>query len=462
MGLISIGGLGSGLDVQGIVEALVNAERAPKQNSLDRFETDVSVTLTGLGGLKASLNELRTAAFDLSLSSSFSKRSVTISDKAYFSATATSSANAGEYAIEVQQLAVGSTQQSKVFTGGATTTFGDGTLTFTVGSQTFDVAVSSTDTLEEVRANINAATGNDFVSANLLNNITDTTPDPDETGSVLTFNSAVTGAGNDLVVTYTGDASLADLADNLTQTTPAGDAKILVDGFEATSSTNKFENIVQDVTIDVKKINTLGETETLSVALNTASTKALVTSFVEAFNGFVDVVKELGSAETGQAGLLVGDYTLRQANSQIRNLISTPNSDILGSFNSLSSLGITTTREGKLEINNTTLDAAIESNFEDFGELFSGEQGFATKLKDLVDNYTGSSGVISSREQSLNEQLSQISDDRISLNRRIEALTIRLTEQFATMDAIVAQMNSTQSYIAQQFASLPGFSSKKE
>ncbi|TQV84851.1 flagellar filament capping protein FliD [Aliikangiella coralliicola] len=458
MGLISIGGLGSGLDTKSIVEALVAAERAPKENSLNRLETDVTVSLTGLGGLKSALDELRTAAFDLSLSTSFSKRSVTVSDSDFFTATATSSATAGTYAIEVSTLAAGSIHQSQVFTGGSSTTFGDGTLTFTIGSDTFDVAVSATDTLEDIRNNINAATGNDFVSVNLLNNVTS---GPD-TGSVLTFNSTTTGTGNDLVVTFSGDASLADLSTGLTQTQTAIDASILVDGFAATSSTNKFENIIQNVTIDVSKAHTpAGTTDTLTVSLDTNSTKSLITNFVDTFNAYVDVSKQLGSADTAQPGLLLGDSTLRQVDSQIRNLFASTVSTITGDFNSLSAIGITTTQDGKLEIDNDTLDTAIDSNFEQFDDLFASEEGFATQLRSLIDNYTGSGGVITSRTESLNEQLSQIADERISLDLRIESLTLRLTNQFATMDAIVAQFNSTQSFIAQQFANLPGFSSNK-
>ncbi|MCW9018438.1 MAG: flagellar filament capping protein FliD, partial [Kangiellaceae bacterium] len=84
---------------------------------------------------------------------------------------------------------------------------------------------------------------------------------------------------------------------------------------------------------------------------------------------------------------------------------------------------------------------------------------FATQLRSVIDTYTSSSGVISSRESSLNEQLGRIANDRLSLDLRIESLQLRLTQQFAVMDAAVAQFNSTQSYIAQQFANLPGFSS---
>ncbi|MCW8878762.1 MAG: flagellar filament capping protein FliD [Kangiellaceae bacterium] len=456
MGLISIGGLGSGLDTKSIVDALVAAERAPKQNSLDRLEADVTVTLTGLGNLKSALDELKTASLDLSLTSNFSKRSVTVSSSEFFTATATSSASSGQYDIEVTSLAVGSTHQSQVFTGGSSTTFGDGTLTFTIGSNTFDVAVSSTDTLSDIRNNINAASDNSFVSVNLLNNVTS---GPD-TGSILTFDSSTTGTGNDLAVTYSGDASLANLSTNLTQTQTAGDAGILVDGLAASSSNNTFTDIIQGVTITTAKEHSpSGTTDSLTVSLDTASTKSLITSFVTTFNAFVDVTKELGSANTAQPGILLGDSTLRQAESQIRNLISSTIDSITGDFNSLSAIGITTTQTGYLEIDNDVLDKAIDDNFEQLDDLFTSTDGFATQLRSVIDTYTSSSGVISSRESSLNEQLGRIANDRLSLDLRIESLQLRLTQQFAVMDAAVAQFNSTQSYIAQQFANLPGFSS---
>jgi len=455
MGLISIGGLGSGLDVQGIVDALVAAERAPKQNSLDRLEADVTVTLTGLGSLNGSLEELRNAAFDLSLSSSFSKRSVSISDEDFFTASATSSATPGSYDIEVVSLAKGTISESQIFTGGSSTTFGDGTLSFTVGGESFDVAVSSTDTLEDIRNNINNAADNDFVSVNLLNDVSDMV----DTGSVLTFNSSTTGAGNDLVVTFSGDASLADLATNLTSSQTASDATINVDGFSTTSATNTFTNVIQDLTIDITKEHATGETSTLDVSLDTSSTKSLITGFVEAYNAFVEVTQQLGAADTNAPGILLGDSTLRQVSSQVRNLFSSTNSDVTGDFNSLSAIGITSTQDGKLEIDNSVLDDAISNDFEQFDELFTSTNGFATKLKDLIDTYTGSGGIITTREQSLNEQLSRIADDRVSLDLRIESIQLRLIKQFSAMDAAVAQFNSTQSYIAQQFANLPGFSS---
>ena len=459
MGLISIGGLGSGLDVTAIVEALVNAERTPKENSLNRLETISTITLSGLGGLKASLDELKSAALDLSLSSSYSKRKVTISDSSFYTATATTSATPGNYDIEVEALARGSTSESKVFTGGSSTTFGTGgTLTFTVGAETFDIEVSVSDTLEDIRNNINEATDNEFVSVNLLNNVNNGV----DTGSLLTFDSSITGTGNDLVVTFSGDASLADLSTGLTQTEASINASIKVDGFTATSTDNTFTDIIQDVTIDITKAHTTsGETESLEISLDTASTKSLIKDFVEVYNAFVGLTKQLGSADENAPGALLGDSTLRQASSQIRNLFSTTISSSTGAFDSLSSLGISSTQDGQLEIDDAVLTEAINSDFDKIDDLLAGDTGFATQLRDLIGNYTGSNGIITSRETSLNSRLDRIGDDRRTLAVRIDSLQLRLTKQFAVTDALVAQFNSTQSYITQQFENLPGFGSKK-
>lgn len=459
MGLISIGGLGSGLDISSIVEALVNAEKAPKENSLNRLEADVQVTLTGLGGLKSALDELRTIALDLSLSSNYDKRSVSVSDSDFFTATATSGANAGNYDIEVQSLAQGTLQESQIFTTGATTTFGAGTLTFTQGSNTFDVDISGADSLTDIREAVNSATGNTFVSSNLLNNITDGI----DTGSVINFSSSTTGLGNDLVITYTGDAALADLADNLNETQSASDATIEIDGLVATSSSNTFTDVIQDITINVNKVHSpIGTTDSLTVALDTASVKSQITDFVTTYNAYAEVINQLGSANEEAPGLLLADFTLRQVSSQIRNLFASRVSSATGEFDSLSALGISTTQTGTLEIDDSALDTAINTDFDQLSELFTGDDGFATQLEDLIDNYTGFGGVISTREDALNSQLSRIEDDRLSLNLRIENYQFTLTKQFSAMDAIVAQLNSTQSYIAQQFENLPGFGSNND
>ena len=450
-GLITFGGLGSGLDVNSIIDALVQAERAPLQFNLDRQESQIQITLSGLGALKSALSEIRSAAFELSLASNFNQRTVTTGSREYFSTSASTSALIGNYDIEVKNLSSGSELSTNIFTGGATTTFGDGTLTFTLGSDTFDVAVSASDTLQDIRNNINDATDNIGVSVNLLN---DVTIGPD-TGSLLRISSDKSGTGNDLVVTYSGDASLADLSDNLNIDTTAKDAVIEVDGFSISSSTNLFSNVLEGVDITAKKANILGETTNMAITQNTKAIKNKIEAFVEAFNNYAEVSGTLGQTVEGDQGLLVGDYTLRQVNSALRNSMVKTNSAVSGNFNSLSAIGITTTRTGQLELDSDILDDALASNFEQFDELFTGTSGFGEIFVNIIDQYTGAEGSIIERENGLNQRLKRIDEQRIAQEYRIDQLQTRLIKQFAAMDSLVAQLNNTGSFLVQQLSKTP-------
>ena len=82
-------------------------------------------------------------------------------------------------------------------------------------------------------------------------------------------------------------------------------------------------------------------------------------------------------------------------------------------------------------------------------------RGLAGALDDLLDNFLQSGGFIASREESLNDGLEDIADDRIRLDDRISSLEARLIRQFSALDALVAQFNQTSSFLTQQLANLP-------
>src|SRR4051812_9860602 len=94
-------GIGSGLDVNGLVEKLVAAERAPQQNQITRAQTSTVTTISALGTLKGALSGFLTALTPLSTLDTFSSRSATSSDPDVFTATSSSKAAAGSYDITV-------------------------------------------------------------------------------------------------------------------------------------------------------------------------------------------------------------------------------------------------------------------------------------------------------------------------------------------------------------------------
>jgi len=99
----------------------------------------------------------------------------------------------------------------------------------------------------------------------------------------------------------------------------------------------------------------------------------------------------------------------------------------------------------KLLINGGAIGARGTVNF---------SQGYGFKLNQLVDTYVSSTGSISSSTDSLNRSITDIQNQTTTLNASLVDIEARYRAQFNALDLIVANMNSTQSYLTQQLAAL--------
>jgi len=100
---ITLGTFGSGLDVEAIVTALVDADIAPKTNSLDRRETGLKAELSAVGSLKSVLSDLDKSLTELGDGSAFDLMS--IDTPTSVDVLQTGSPSIGQYSIEVGSLA---------------------------------------------------------------------------------------------------------------------------------------------------------------------------------------------------------------------------------------------------------------------------------------------------------------------------------------------------------------------
>ena len=245
---ITSAGIGSGLDLESIIEAFVTAESVPVEIRLQEKEERINLELSGIGSFKSSLSSFQTIVDKLKSADDLSEQILDVSTDDV-SITTNGSASNGSFSIDVQQLAQGSRLQSTAIAS-SSTTVGNGTLTFTAGTNTFDVAIDATDDLSAIRDKINAESSNFGVTANIINS---------DGAAHLVYKSAISGDANNLSIT-TSDASLADISTSTTQDPVNDIAKssiVLVDGFTVTSDTNELKNVIEDVTIVANKVLSL-------------------------------------------------------------------------------------------------------------------------------------------------------------------------------------------------------------
>ncbi len=448
MGLIQATGIGSSVDVEQIVGALLDAQKTPATQRLDLQEASTQASITGLGSLTSFLDEFKTSLTALSDSADFSKRKATSSDTDFITLSAGDTATPANFSVDVLSIAQGTRRESGFFSA-STDTVGSGNLTFSAGSHVFSLAIEATDTLSNIRDKINQSADNFGVNANIINA---------DSGTILVLDSQISGKLNQLNVTN-DDSSLDAISTNLIIPTggKATDAKISINGQTVSNDTNTFSTAIEDVTINVLK--TTSSSIDLSISTDTTSVSNAISSFVDAFNNLAKVTSELGSSNPASPGILSGDATLRLLDRQIRRITTASVSGLNGNVNALAEIGISTNQDGTLTLDSGILNQQLTDHIDNISEIFTATNGIASSLTSLVDQYTNSNGILTTRNSSLNDKLTRIGEERIQLSDRLDRLETRLRAQFGAMDALVAQLKSSGNFLSQQLANLPGFSS---
>lgn len=446
---ITAGGIGSGIDVNGLVQQLVAAEGQPATQRLDRREANIQADLSAFGSLKSALSRFQTAVKALQSQDNFLKQTATSSNEELFTVTANKNAVAGSYSVEVQKLA----QAAKVRTDSFQTTekIGTGSLNISLGADSFNLTITEdNNTLTGIRDAINNSSDNPGVRASIINV---------DGGSRLILTSDELGAANNISLTATDNngADAFDLArlNNITTIDTAQDAVILVDGQQISRDSNSFSDVIDGVTFNLVKAE-VGTIETLTIKQDNAAVRGRVESFVAAYNTLNNTINQLSSfnADTGAAGVLLGDSSLRGVQTQLRQTLTDAVQGV--DISTLAELGVTTNQDnGNLQIDTDRLNSALNSNFASVANLFASENGIAKRLDGVLTRYTSTDGVLDLRTDGLRSQLDRISDDRERLDRRLEGLESRYRAQFTAMDQLVAQLQSISGFLDQQLSNLP-------
>ena len=445
---ITSAGIGSGLDLEGIIEAYVNAEAVPNEIRLQNKEERITTELSGVGTFKSALSSFESMLKKISDVEDFNKQTIDV-DSSDIAVTTNGYASNGSFAVEVKALALGTRSESTTFAS-ASDVVGNGTLTFTAGSETFDVDIDGADNLSAIRDKINEQSENFGVTANVITT---------DAGSFLSYSSEVTGLANELSVS-TSDASLDAISTNAVVKQNAQDAQIEINGNLVTKPTNEFKNVIEDVTITAVAQN-IGQVSTITIAQDEENGQKLVDDFVNAYNQLRSTMDTLGNAETGD---LAFDPNIRQLKSQLNSIVTDSINGLADGFTSLSDIGVTIDKTGRLEVNpvpfgslqsgTEALSDALENNLNEIGELFASSNGVSAQLSTLIESYNGSDGTLTVRKTALSLEKSGIADEYEALETRLRGFEDTLRLKFGFLDQTVSQFNATSTFLTSALANL--------
>lgn len=437
--MISSPGVGSGLDVNSIVQQLMAIESRPL-DQLQADRSDLETQLSAYGRLKSSLSTFQGALSDLKTVDAFTVFKATSGDESAFTATANSSAAPTRMNVRVTNLAEAHKIGSLAFSDTDTTPIGNpgDQITFTVNGESFTVDGGGL-TLSELQNAINSAADNVGVSASIVS---------ENPGShYLVLTSDETGTANAINISFTNPDMEAALG--LATIRSAQNATVLIDNtYTVTRPTNVIDDAISGVTL------TLEAETTGNVSLEIDRDVDTVTENVQTF---VDAYNELRTMiETLRANELEADSTLSSIESQLRSVFNTPPGGLTNAYTYLSEVGVAFQKDGSLALDSTRLKDIISTDFSQVAELFANDdQGYLFRMDGMVESILQSDGLIENREDGINTRIDTV-DKRISdMEYRLQLTEQRLLSQFTALDTLIGQLNGTSQYLTQQLANLP-------
>jgi len=451
IGGISFGGISSGLPTDQIIEGLLKLERRP----IDLLETrktsfeeklkifqDLNTKTRTLRDRLRELDNLNLLGSGTTAFEEFSALTASSNDTTIATATADGSASPGSITVEVAALARSSRHVSQNFTA-LTDSIATGTFSITVGGEETEITIDNTNNTVQGFINAINSAGAD-VSAFVIN-------DGSASPFIIGIQGKSTGTANDVVLDTSGLSGMTLPTFNESQN--AQNAQLILDpngGSPITilSSTNTFTDVVAGVDVVAKKVSS--DEVVIEIESDVDALVDRIASVVEAFNDVFDVIAEQFKIDPGtnRGGPLIGDSTLSNLQRALQSAIARDFGD--GAIQTAGEIGISFGDNNRLELDEADLRSALSSNFNAVRAFFTGQDGFADTLRSATDNAVDVvDGSLIARIEGTNSTITDIDEQIVGAERRIDRVEESLVRQFAALERTVSQIQIQGNFLSQ-------------
>ncbi|MBD3896154.1 flagellar filament capping protein FliD [Halomonas sp. ML-15] len=442
-------GVGSGLDLNGLLGQMQEAEEARLEPIAQQVESQ-QVQISAYGEIQSALSGFGDSVTNLNDPSLYQSVTAEVSGDAV-QAAAGPEASPGRFEVDVQSTATAgnlTSERVEYLDTIVSTEGGELALTFANDELDHSVDIAADSTLEDVRDAVNADP-DAAVNASIVF---------DGEGHRLTFMSQ--GTGEQASITGTNFAELAEgnLADEPGGTIgqPGQDAELSVNGIDITSPTNQVEDAIQGVTLDLQEPGS----SVITVAQDTGSIREAVTGFVDSFNELRDTTDRLTDfdSEEGEAGPLIGDSAVRTIESSLRNELSAGEMQD-GELSLLSDMGLSLSVDGTLELDEQQLDSALANDPDAVAGFFAGDDataGLAGRLESTTEQLLSSNGALEGSINSAENRIDSLGERFERTEQSIEQTIDRYRTQFQQLDSMMGQMQQTSNYLTEQLSGMGG------
>jgi flagellar hook-associated protein 2 len=442
------------MDVKALANSLVDAERVPRKDILDKKIKTAQNGISGYAAVKFVLDGLKTALTDLKDQSDFNTQNPRNSQPNAIAVTASGQASSGAHNIIVNKLAQAQRIASSGFVSNTASLNNGEAINLSLSlngatAETIQIPAGS-DTPKGVVAAINAA--GKGVTAQLIN-----TGDSASPFKIILTGS--TGSSSSFAITSDNAALNFD-----TTIQSAGNGEVVIDGLKVDTSSNKMTGLVPGMTLEF--LATTNGTATFEVVRDKAAIQSKIEALVTAYNdasGVLTVAADPKSTVEGYGASLVNNPIVGTVKSLMRELIFTDSNSPSGGLKNMRDLGITVDRFGKMSLDKGKLDTVLSDKFEDVVTLMSNNQenlsvfsssksGAAGEAVKKLTTMLATNGILTTQSTNLTKQITAYNEDLAKLETRMTMLLGRYNKQFGTMEGIVGQGKNVRSSLTNMMA----------
>ena len=371
----------SGVDWNALIQAQVSAKLAAAtsvETKITNNEAKVSAyknLQTLLSTLATGSNPLASVDSGLFSSSIFSARTANVTPNGNISVNSVSmtlnnGAPIGNYTLQVNQLAqaqkiAGASVASETDALGFAGTFSVGL----AGGTSANIAVNAGMSLQDVVANINAQTSTTNVQASIVQ-VSSSQYELVMAGTQDGSNIVTSSVSGDDVMNKLG---VTDGSGNFTdQIQKAQPAIITLDGISITRNSNDIGDVLDGVTVHLIQASPADTSLNIDVETDTSQVETALQTFVTDYNAVRDfVTSQQATASDGTASsdtVLFGDVTMNDVMTQLQGAMNTTVNGM-----SLNDLGLSFSSMNDLQLNTSTLEAAMTSNLQGVESLLASQ-----------------------------------------------------------------------------------------
>ncbi len=457
---------GSGVDTAALVTSLVQAQFAAKSDTLSKKSDAITAQISGASTLMSNVSQFAAALKSLATGGTLQTQPVS-SNASVVTATALSGAKLSglQSSISVAQLASGQTARTTTPVASRTTALGTGQLTLTLGTATYDATpamtgftagsgtpvtidiVAGSENLDGIAAAINAKAAG--VTASVVT---------DADGSAYLSLKGASGASQAFTLAATTDptGNLAQLnvgvgATGTALASVAQNARLTVDGVTVERASNTIDDLVAGVKLQLT--GTSASPVSLTSTTPTTALTGAVTDFVDTYN---EMLKSLNEQLDPKTGPLRGDPAAQTLLRSLRALTTTPilTGGATGAPTTLGEIGVKTNRDGTLSVDTNALTHALSVAPDAVEAMFSyssnSTDGLTAALNSISLNSSSTLFGLGASTKRYNDQAAAVAKDQDAISTQSDAMTTRLTQQYASMNAKVAAYRSTQAFLKNQ------------